>query len=125
LNARQNAGSDLYPKRRATAFHRANGIDPGGGASLLSEARAAGGALLTTGVLIMLGAFVARLTFTAAVLGTAVCLSYGLARLLSLAWDGRPAGNLMVAAVVELLLGIACVFALVRHRVDRTHAPRH
>lgn len=107
------------------AFRRANGIDLSGSISLLSEARAAGGGLMTTGILIMLGAFIARLTFTAALVGAAVYLSYGVARLLSLALDGRPAGNLMWATAAELLLGIACVFALVRYRGDKTQARRH
>lgn len=107
------------------SFHSANGIDLGGSASLLSETRAAGGVLLAIGVLVMLGAFLARLSFAAAAIGALVYLAYGLARLLSLALDGRPAGILVLATVLELLLGIACALALVRHRGDNTGARPH
>ncbi|MFV2103743.1 DUF4345 domain-containing protein [Micromonospora sp. LOL_024] len=96
------------------SFHSTNGIDLGGDSSLLSEARAAGGALLSLGVLIMAGAFVARLTFTSSLSGALVHLSYAFARLLSLVLDGRPATGLILAAAVELLLGLACVAVLRR-----------
>ncbi|GAA0825443.1 DUF4345 domain-containing protein [Streptosporangium amethystogenes subsp. fukuiense] len=98
------------------AFHGANGIELGSDAGLLSETRAAGGALLAAGALILLGAFVARLAFTATVVGAATYLAYGLSRLLSIALDGIPASGLVLAAALELIIGLACAFALVRDR---------
>jgi hypothetical protein len=98
------------------SFHRASGIDLGGDISLRNEIRAAGGALLAVGVFVLLGAFVASLARTAALVAALVYLSYGAGRLLSFAMDGRPAGNLVLAAAVELLIGLACVHTLVRYR---------
>ena len=98
------------------AFHAGNGIEFGGNPSLLSETRAAGGALLATGVLVTLGAVVRRLTFTAALVGTAVYLSYGLSRLFSMAVDGLPSTGLVAATVAELALGAACGYVLYRQR---------
>ncbi|MDG4767938.1 DUF4345 family protein [Solwaraspora sp. WMMD406] len=98
------------------AFHAGNGIVYAGNSSLLSETRAAGGALLAIGLLIALGAFVRRLAFTATVVGTVLYLAYGFARLVSLAVDGPPASALVAATAVELVLGVACGYALVRYR---------
>ncbi|MFV2013238.1 MULTISPECIES: DUF4345 domain-containing protein [unclassified Micromonospora] len=94
------------------AFHAGNGIDFAGNSSLLSETRAAGGALLATGILVTLGAFVRRLTFAAALIGATVYLAYGLSRLLSIALDGMPATGLVAAAIAELVLGTACGYVL-------------
>jgi hypothetical protein len=96
------------------AFHTSNDIHFGDNNSLLSETRAAAGALLTTGVLMTLGAFVPRLTFSAALVGAMTYLAYGLSRLLSLMLDGVPASGITVAAAVELVIGVACVLVLPR-----------
>ncbi|MEV8632451.1 DUF4345 domain-containing protein [Streptosporangium sp. NPDC051023] len=105
------------------AFHEVNGIHLDG-SSLLSETRAPGGALLATGVLITLGAFVPRLTFTAAIAGALTYLSYGLSRVLSVAVDGVPASGLVLSAAVEMVIGLACALVLVRHiRQDRGAGP--
>jgi hypothetical protein len=98
------------------AFNEFNGVGLGGDAGLLSEVRAAGGSLLASGVLIVLGAFVPRLAFTAALLGSVTYLSYGLSRVLSIAVDGTPGSGLVLAAAVETALGLACAFVLVRYR---------
>ncbi|WP_437537650.1 DUF4345 domain-containing protein [Sorangium sp. So ce726] len=98
------------------AFHASSGISLGESSSLLSETRAVGGSLLGAGAVILLGAFVSRLAFTASVLGAVMYLSYGLSRLLSMAVDGMPAQELVLATAVELILGLLCVAALVAHR---------
>ncbi|MEV0756149.1 DUF4345 domain-containing protein [Streptosporangium sp. NPDC050280] len=104
------------------AFHGTNGIELGSDAGLLSEIRAAGGALLAAGALIALGAFVARLAFTATLAGAGIYLSYGLSRLLSITLDGIPASGLVLATALELAIGLACVFVLVRYRHRDTSA---
>ncbi|MEV4712335.1 DUF4345 domain-containing protein [Micromonospora sp. NPDC049374] len=96
-------------------FHAGNGIEYAGNSSLLSEARAAGGSLLATGVLVTLGGYVRRLTFTAALVGAVVYLAYGLSRLLSMALDGPPATGLVAAMVVELILGAVCGRLVLRY----------
>ncbi len=101
------------------AFHGANGLELGRNASLLSEIRAPGGALLASGVLVVLGAFVPRIAFTSAVVSALLFLSYGTARVLSMALDGMPAVGLVQATILEISLGMMCVFALVKYREDR------
>ncbi|GAA3213465.1 DUF4345 family protein [Dactylosporangium siamense] len=96
------------------AFHRQYGISIGADANLLSETRAAGGAVLAVGVLLLVGAFVARLAFAAALSGAVFYLAYALARGLSVALDGTPAGGLVLGGVVELVLGLACGYVLYR-----------
>jgi hypothetical protein len=98
------------------AFYASYGIEPGGNISLLNEIRAPGGALLASGILIMSGAFVDKLAFTAVVISTLLYLSYGLSRVMSIAIDGMPAEGLVQAAVLEIVIGLACIFALVKFR---------
>lgn len=97
-------------------FYALSGIELGGQVSLLSEVRAPGGALLVCGLLIMSGAIFAALAFTSVVLSTLLYLSYGLARILSMAFDGVPADSLVQATVLELAIGLICLFALLRYR---------
>jgi hypothetical protein len=98
------------------AFYASYGIEPGGNISLLNEIRAPGGALLASGILIMSGAFVDKLAFTALMVSTLLYLSYGLARVMSIAIDGMPAEGLVQAAVLEIVIGLACIFALIKFR---------
>ena len=98
------------------AFYAANGVDLGHSAAALSEARGAAGAVLTTGLMVALGATIPRLTLPAAAIGAAVLLGYGLGRLLSIALDGVPGTAQTVAAGVELALGTACLYVLARQR---------
>lgn len=98
------------------AFYATYDIELAGNISLFNEIRAPGGALLTSGVLIMLGAFVDKLTFTSVVVASLLYLSYGLSRILSIAIDGMPAEGLVQAAVLEIIIGLVCVFVLVKYR---------
>ena len=98
------------------AFYASYGIALGGDVSLLNETRAPGGALLVCGILIMSGAFVDRLAFTATVVSSLLFLSYGLSRVMSIAIDGMPVEGLVQAAVLEIVIGLACVFAFVKYR---------
>lgn len=90
-------------------FREVNGIRMEAGAALLSETRAAGALLLAAGVTVLLGAFVPRLARTAAAVGAVGYLATALARLVSLVADGSPGSGLLVAGVVELALGLACL----------------
>lgn len=101
-------------------LYAASGIELGSSISLLSEVRAPGGALLASGILIMSGAFVARLTFTATVVSTLLYLSYGISRILSMAIDGMPSDGLVQATMLEMAIGLAGVFVLLRYgRLNR------
>ncbi|MDH3693124.1 MAG: DUF4345 domain-containing protein [Gammaproteobacteria bacterium] len=98
------------------AFYATYDIELVGNTSLLNEIRAPGGSLLASGALIMLGAFVAKLTFTSAVVSTLLYLSYGLSRILSIGIDGIPAEGLVHAVVLEIIVGLVCVFALLKYQ---------
>ena len=98
------------------AFYAIYGIELGSDVSLLNEIRAPGAALLASGILIISGAFVEKLAFTAVVVSTLLYLSYGLSRVMSIAIDGMPVEGLVQAAILEIIIGLACVFALVIYR---------
>ena len=98
------------------AFFATNGIDLGENISLLNEIRPPGGALLASGIVIMLGAFVAKLTFTSAVISIVMYLSYGISRVLSIAIDGMPAEGLVMATVIEIIIGLVGVLALLKYQ---------
>jgi len=97
-------------------FYASYGMKLGGDVSLLNELSASGGALLASGILITAGAFVDKLAFTATVVSALLYLSYGLSRIMSIAMDGMPIEGLVQAAVLEIVTGLACVFALVKYR---------
>lgn len=67
-------------------------------------------------MLIISGAFVSELTFTAALISTVLYLSYGSSRILSMAIDGMPADWLVQIAAGEIAIGLMCGLALSRHR---------
>ena len=97
-------------------FYAAYSIELGRDVSLLNEIRAPGSALLASGVLIISGAFVDKLAFTAAVISSLLFLSYGLSRVMSIAIDGMPVEGLVQAAALEIVIGLACIFALAKCR---------
>ena len=98
------------------AFYTGSGIMLGEDISLLSDIRAAGAGLLALGAMIMSGAFIAKLTFTSAVISTLVYLSYGLSRIMSIAIDGLPVDALVQAMVLEIIIGLVGVFALLKYK---------
>ena len=95
-------------------LHASYGTDLGSDVNLLSEIRAPGGALLVFGALMLLGAWNRRYTFAATLITAALYLSYGAARLVSIGLDGVPHTSLIGGAAIELVLGVAAVFALKR-----------
>lgn len=101
--------------RSPADFYALNQIDLGNNASLLSEIRAPAGFLFASGLLIVLGAFVAQLTFTATFLATLLYLSYGLSRLAGMALDGIPVPSLVWSDGIELLVGLLCLVCLWFH----------
>jgi len=98
------------------AFQASTGITLPPNPSLLSEVRAPGGALLVGNLLIAAGALVQRMTLPSTVLACWLYLSYGLSRVLGMLIDGVPETLLVQATLVELLIGGACAFALLKQR---------
>lgn len=108
------------------AFHATHHIELGSDPSLLSEVRAPGAALLVLGLAMLTGIVRRESTRTSLVIAAIVYLSYGGARVLSLALDGVPDPGLVAAAVVEIAIGVACAGVLARAsmpRVDRGPRP--
>lgn len=101
-------------------FYASYGIQVGGNATLVNELKAPAGVLLVAGMLMLAG--VARAEFVRVSLTTAsvVYLSYGLARLSSMAMDGLPNSGLVSAAGIEIGIGAACLLALLH---ARSHNP--
>jgi len=97
-------------------FFAFSGIDLGNDASMLSEARATGGVVVGTGILIMLGAFFSKLTFTSTLLTAVVFLSFGFARLLGIAIDGMPGPEIVQGIIFEFVFGILGVLAFIKYR---------
>ena len=96
------------------SFHASNGIEIGLDPSLRSEVRAPGGALLALGALMLVGVFARSFTFASTAIAAAVYLSYGFARLLSIALDGMPESGLVLATAIELGLGAVLALLLLR-----------
>lgn len=94
------------------AFEASAGISLGENINLLSEVRAPGGALLAGGILILLGAFISKLTHTSVVLASLFYLSYGFSRILSMIIDGVPNTSLVMATVIEIIIGILSISVL-------------
>lgn len=103
------------------AFYSGYGINVVGNANLVNELKAPAGALLVAGVLMIAGVFRTEFVKTSLTTATVVYSSYGLSRLLSIAMDGLPDISLVSAAGIELGIGAACLFALLRTRDSNTH----
>lgn len=99
-------------------FNASNGVDLGGNVSVLSDIRAAATVLLFGGILILLGVFIPKLTFTSSVIAMLLLLGYGFGRALSLGLDGMPAQALVIATGFEFVLGFANLFAFFKYRED-------
>lgn len=98
------------------AFYGAYEIDIGSNVSLTNELKAPAGALLLAGLAMLAGVFKSDFAIPSLVAATAVYLSYGLSRVLSMAIDGVPHSGLVSAAVLEVVIGMVCLLDLIRHR---------
>lgn len=90
-------------------IYNSYGITIGSDPSLLSEIRAPGGALLVMGLFMLAGLVRPGFADVSRWIAAAVFLSYGFARLLSLALDGMPDEGLVIAAVFEIAIGLLCL----------------
>ncbi|HKJ50467.1 MAG TPA: DUF4345 domain-containing protein [Gammaproteobacteria bacterium] len=102
-------------------FYAANNIQPGSNTSLLNELKAPAGFLLVAGLFMMAAIFVAGLTDAALALAAMIYLSYAGSRFASMLLDGAPAEGLVQAAVLEAVVGLACLamVALRRPKIAR------
>jgi len=106
------------------ALHATNGVDLGESASLLSEIRAPGGALLAAGIGIVYGAYRPKYATQAAFVSIAFYLSYGVSRLISMGLDGMLAPGLVAVTALELTMGLAGIIALRRNAQTKNASDR-
>lgn len=97
-------------------FEASAGIQLGQDINLLSELRAPGGTLLVAGILIILGAFNSGMTFISILLSTLFYLSYGISRIFSMLIDGVPNESLVMAAILEMVIGSLSLFVFVNFK---------
>ena len=102
------------------AFHGTNGITLSESPNLLSEIRAPGGLLASSGIVILVGAFRRELQSRAVQLSTLVYGSFGVARLISMALDGMPSSSIIGATLLELIVAFIGVVILWRRRAAET-----
>lgn len=93
-------------------FRESYGLSTPLDASLLSEVRAPGGALVGLGVLMATGCLRAAWRPAGLAVAAATFLGYGLARVVGLLVDGRVSSDLLAAAAVELVVGAVAAWLL-------------
>lgn len=98
------------------AFYASYGLELAGQVDLLNELRSHGLSLLAAGAFIAAGAFLPALRQPATIVATVLYLSYGLSRLIAMAFDGLPNSGLMLAAGVEIAMGLFGLALLLRAR---------
>ena len=98
-------------------FYASNGIDLGSNISLLNELKAPAGFLLASGVFIIAATFIHRQADIALSLATLLYLSYAISRFISMIFDGVPAESILQAAILEVLIGMACLALLMIKRL--------
>lgn len=96
-------------------FSAANGVILGDDPSHLSEVRAPGGLLIASAVFMLCSVGRDRLIPAALTLSAAVYGTYGLSRIVGMAFDGVPSDPLVQAMYMELMIGGLSVIALRRY----------
>lgn len=96
------------------AFYAGYGIILGQDASLLSELRAPGAGLAGCGVLMLLGLWRHAVLPVGMAVALTVFIAFPVGRLVGLAVDGMPSGNVIGALVVELAIATLCLAAFRR-----------
>jgi len=98
------------------SFFEFSGLLLSADAGLLSEARGTGGAIAGFGILILLGAFKKKLTYTATITAIIVFLGFGIARVIGIIVDGYPGDMLLQGIIGEFVMGSIALFALTKYR---------
>jgi len=81
-------------------------------ASLLNEMRGVSAVMLSAGIIIALGIFMEKLSFTSYVIAALIFIGFAIGRLISLKADGKPSKQITQGILFELVLGAANVFCL-------------
>ncbi|MFS4455189.1 DUF4345 domain-containing protein [Maribacter sp. 2304DJ31-5] len=81
-------------------------------ASLLNEMRGISAVMLCAGIVVSLGTFIGKLTFTSHFVASLIFVGFAIGRLISLKVDGKPSKQITQGILFELVLGAANVFCL-------------
>lgn len=100
-------------------FYASYGIALGNDVSLLSELRALGTGLAAFGVLMLLGILSPSMLPVSVSIALTVFIAFPAGRVVGLAVDGVPSGNLIGALVFELVVAALCLSAF-RKRLWQT-----
>lgn len=98
-------------------FYAFSGLTLEADASLLNEARGAGGLIAAPGFLVISGAFFPAMAFTSSVIAILVFWSFATARVFGIAVDGFPNEMILQGLFFEMLFGSVGAFALLRYRI--------
>jgi len=98
------------------AFFEYSGLILTNNAGLLNEARGTGGAIIGFGLIILLGAFKKKLTYTSTIVAMVLFFGFGIARVLGFALDGNPGDALLKGIIFEFVFGVLALFALIKYR---------
>ena len=101
------------------AFFEFSGMILSNDVGLLNEARGAGGAVVGFGILILLGAFNRKLSYTSTIAAIVLYLGFGVARVIGFVLDGNPGEMILQGIIGEFVFGLVGVFALIKYR-DRS-----
>ncbi|MBB6460067.1 DUF4345 family protein [Flammeovirga kamogawensis] len=89
-----------------------SGIKLENDSSLLNEMRGVSAVMLLAGILILLGIFFERLSFTSHVIAILIFIGFAIGRLISRAIDGKPSKQISQGIIFELILGTANIYCL-------------
>ncbi len=95
------------------AYLKNSGIKLENDASLLNEIRGVSAVMLSAGIIIALGIFIEKLTFTSHFIALLIFAGFAIGRLISLKVDGKPSKQITQGIVFELVLGAANIFCLI------------
>ncbi|MDY8135396.1 DUF4345 domain-containing protein [Aquimarina sp. 2201CG5-10] len=90
-----------------------SGIKLENDASLLNEMRGVSAVMLCAGIIILLGIFIEKLTFTSHSVASLIFVGFATGRLISLKVDGKPSKQITQGILFEVVLGMANVFCLI------------
>lgn len=94
-------------------YSKNSGIRLANDASLLNEMRGVSAVMLCSGIIILLGTFIGKLTFTSHFVASLIFVGFVIGRLISLKADGKPSKQITQGILFELVLGAANVFCLI------------
>lgn len=96
-----------------STYLKNSGIKLENDASLLNEIRGISAVMLCSGIIILLGTFIGKLSFTSHFVAALIFIGFAIGRLISLKIDGKPSKQITQGILFELVLGTANVFCLI------------